>query len=127
VDYAFELAEKLGATVHLLHVYMIPPFPDGMAFASEVIDDVARAAADALKASADKRNGSPRLGRVVLHMGDARDVIARVVRELPADLVVMGTHGRSGVKRLLLGSVAEGVLRSVTCPVLAVHGTEPTV
>jgi nucleotide-binding universal stress UspA family protein len=122
VDYAFELAQTLDATVSLLHVYAIPPFPDGMSFAPNLIAEVARAAADALNASADKRRDSPRLGKVILHMGDPRDVIARVVRELPADLVVMGRHGRRGVRRMMLGSVAAGVLRSVECPVLAVPG-----
>lgn len=127
VDYAFELADALGATVHVLHVYAIPAFPDSMALTPNVIDDVARAAADSLKASANKRQGSPRLGRSILHMGDPRDVVARIAAELPADMIVMGTHGRRGVKRMVLGSVTEGVLRSVRCPVLAVHCQEPEV
>ncbi|MCS6951751.1 MAG: universal stress protein [Bryobacterales bacterium] len=57
------------------------------------------------------------------------DGILRAVRELPADLIAMGTHGRSGVNRLMLGSVAERVLRASPVPVLTVrpteHGPEP--
>jgi nucleotide-binding universal stress UspA family protein len=55
-----------------------------------------------------------------LHDGDPSRVIQDIARELPADLVVMGTHGRGGFEHLLLGSVAEKVLRRATCPVLTV-------
>lgn len=47
--------------------------------------------------------------------------IVRVARELPADLIIMGTHGRAGVSHLLLGSVAEKVVRRAPCPVLTVR------
>lgn len=52
--------------------------------------------------------------------GDAADEILRLAEELPCDLIVMGTHGRSGLDRLLMGSVAESVLRRAGCPVLTV-------
>jgi nucleotide-binding universal stress UspA family protein len=52
--------------------------------------------------------------------GDPALVILRVAREQSCDLIVMGTHGRSGVNRLLLGSVAEEVVRKAPCPVLTV-------
>lgn len=50
--------------------------------------------------------------------------IVRVGTELPADLIIMGTHGRSGVSHLLLGSVAEKVVRRAPCPVLTVRQEE---
>jgi len=52
--------------------------------------------------------------------GDPAGTILRVARELPADLIVMGTHGRTGLARLLMGSVAEQVVRKASCPVLTV-------
>ena len=52
--------------------------------------------------------------------GSAASEITRLARELPADLLVMGTHGRSGFDRLMLGSVTEKVLRTAPCPVLTV-------
>jgi nucleotide-binding universal stress UspA family protein len=52
--------------------------------------------------------------------GDAKDKICSLARETGCDLIVMGTHGRSGVGRMLLGSVAEQVLRNAPCPVLTV-------
>ena len=57
--------------------------------------------------------------------GDAASEILRVAEEVGADLIVMGTHGRSGVGRLLMGSEAEAVLRRAGCPVLVIKGHVP--
>jgi nucleotide-binding universal stress UspA family protein len=54
--------------------------------------------------------------------GPAPDQIVRFAKSKRADMVVMGTHGRSGFKKLLLGSVAERVVAGARCPVLTVHG-----
>jgi hypothetical protein len=55
-----------------------------------------------------------------LEEGDAVTEILRVAEEAPADLIVLGTHGRTGLARLLMGSVAEQVVRRAPCPVLTV-------
>lgn len=55
--------------------------------------------------------------------GDPATVIAESAQEAGADLIVMGTHGRTGFTRLIMGSVAENVLRQASCPVLTVRGT----
>jgi universal stress protein A len=60
-----------------------------------------------------------------LEDGDPAEVIVRVAEELECGMVVMGTHGRSGISRLLLGSVAEKVLRQCPCPVLTVREPFP--
>jgi len=57
--------------------------------------------------------------------GDPAVEIVRVAAEAPASLVVMGTHGRTGLDRLLMGSVAEQVMRTAPCPVLTVKGRPP--
>ena len=57
----------------------------------------------------------------MLRTGDARDVIIRACEEINADLIVMGTHGRRGVSRALLGSVAESIVRTAPCPVLTIR------
>ena len=57
-------------------------------------------------------------------MGQPADVIAEVAAKLPADLIVMVTHGRRGLARLVESSIAEKVLRQAPCPVLAVHQEE---
>jgi len=56
----------------------------------------------------------------VLRSGRPFVEIVRLAREIPADLVVMGTHGRSGLRHALIGSVAERVVRKSPCPVLTV-------
>jgi nucleotide-binding universal stress UspA family protein len=55
------------------------------------------------------------------YAGSASDEILRVAEEIRADLIVLGTHGRKGLSRLLLGSVAEQVLRRARCPVVSVR------
>jgi nucleotide-binding universal stress UspA family protein len=59
--------------------------------------------------------------RTCVKRGDSVDQILEQARESAADVIVMGTHGRSGVKRWMLGSVLDGVLREAPCPVLAVR------
>ena len=56
-----------------------------------------------------------------LEVGEAAPSIVRFAREAGCELIVMGTHGRSGLERLILGSVAEHVLRQAPCPVLTVR------
>ena len=56
-----------------------------------------------------------------LRQGDPAAEIVRLAREYPCDLIVLGTHGRGGLGRLLLGSVAEAVVRQAPCPVLTVR------
>lgn len=56
-----------------------------------------------------------------LEYGDPEAVILTVAQEIGADLIVMGTHGRTGLRRLLMGSVAEHVVRHANCPVLTIR------
>ena len=124
LDYACELAAKLEATIHLLNVIGIPTLgvPElGVALTSTVIDQLIDDNQKALDAIADSKRSVAKIGEVVLKTGDARDVINATAKELGADLIVMGTHGRRGVARALLGSVAETVVRSAPCPVLTVR------
>lgn len=68
-------------------------------------------------------------GIVVEHRllyGEPRSVILATAQEIGADLIVMGTHGRTGVRRLLMGSVAEAVVRKAVCPVLTVRTPKQT-
>lgn len=129
LDYACELARKLDATIHLLNVIGIPALgvPElGVALTSTVIDQLVVENQQALDELADARRVDTKIGQVLLRTGDARDLINETARELGADLIVMGTHGRRGLSRALLGSVAETVVRSAPCAVLTVrtHGDE---
>jgi nucleotide-binding universal stress UspA family protein len=69
-----------------------------------------------------RRAGARARGRVV--DGSPRDRIVRVARAAGADLLVVGTHGRTGLARLMLGSVAAHVVGAAPCPVLTVRGRE---
>ncbi|MGE5849127.1 MAG: universal stress protein, partial [Candidatus Methylomirabilota bacterium] len=73
-------------------------------------------------ADAGARAGVPVETRVVT--GIPYDDILRIGAELRADLIIMGTHGRTGVSHLFMGSVAEKVVRRAPCPVLTVRQAE---
>jgi nucleotide-binding universal stress UspA family protein len=75
----------------------------------------------ALEALAARKCGTAIIGKILLKTGDARDSIDQTAKEIGADLIVMGTHGRRGVSRALLGSVAETVVRTAPCPVLTIR------
>jgi len=123
LTYACELARALGAQIHLLNAVAIPSFgvPElGIALTSSVIDQLVadnRAALDRLA----QTRCTAEVGQVLVKAGDARNVINQTAKELGVDLIVMGTHGRRGISRALLGSVAETVVRSAPCAVLTVR------
>lgn len=122
------LAARLGARVTLLNVYSsgVVALPDAVYAPTE---EELRALED--KATAELREVCARLSRPGLALdcvavaGLPSDEIVAVARQRGADLIVMGTHGRRGVSHLLLGSVAERVVRTAPCPVLTVghHAT----
>lgn len=67
------------------------------------------------------RYGSPASAKVLIASSPVGDIILDAARGAGAELIVMGTHGRTGIKRLFLGSVAEHVLRHAGCPVVTIH------
>jgi nucleotide-binding universal stress UspA family protein len=77
----------------------------------EAADELARTAAALTGCEIDRR----------VELGDVATTICRVAEEIPADVIVVGSHGRTGLKRMLLGSVSEHVVRHSPCPVLVVH------
>jgi nucleotide-binding universal stress UspA family protein len=124
LEYAIDLASRLGASVTLLHTYEIPMYgvPDGTFVATpEMVGQIQSAGQKALDAALAKRKdrGPPLDAR--LREGRAWEMIHATAAEIGADLIVIGTHGRKGFARALLGSVAEKVIRTATVPVLAVH------
>lgn len=123
LDYACELARTLGAQVHLLNVIGIPAMgvPElGLAMTTTMVDQLVADNEAAIAHLAQTRCSAP-CGQVLVRTGDARDVINQTAKELGADLIVIGTHGRTGLSRALLGSTAETVVRTAPCPVLTVR------
>lgn len=123
LDYALALAEKLGAKITVMHAYETPMFgyPEGAFITPEVVQQMASSAQTALDAVIAQHSGRGVAMVPFLHNGDPRESIVTVAGELHADLIVMGTHGRRGIARALLGSVAEYVVRTAACPVLTVR------
>lgn len=117
-ELACSLARDYGATLVVCHV--VPP-------PSAVIEGVVITIPVSEQAEARNRlscvRASDRLINVVhrLETGDPAHEILRVAEEDHADLIVMGTHGRGGLSRLLMGSVAEAVMRKAPCPVITVR------
>jgi len=125
-DFALELAEKFGATIVAMHAFEIPVigFPDGALVATaDIAGRIQEAAKKGLDAAVTTRQGRGGVKiESVLREGNAQEEIKTVAEEMKADLIVIGTHGRKGIARALLGSVAENVIRTVKIPVLAIHG-----
>jgi nucleotide-binding universal stress UspA family protein len=125
VDWAIELGRALGARVVVAHVFDLPivGFPDasfvvGPEAAVRMLEDAQRGL-DAEVARVRDR-GVP--VEAVLRQGDARDVLPALASSMNAGLLVVGSHGRRGIARALLGSVAEGVIRaSASVPVTVVQ------
>jgi nucleotide-binding universal stress UspA family protein len=122
LDYASDLADKLGAKIHLLSVVGIPSYgvPElGVGLTATMMDDMVMDTQTALDQLARDRTS---VAQTLVRAGDPRDVILQTAEELHADLIVMGTHGRRGISRALLGSVAEMIVRTSPVPVLTVRG-----
>lgn len=115
---AADLVARLGAELAVVHVLE----PSGVALADEDAEEL-RALADAyLEATAATlRDRAPEV-KVLLREGQAWEEIVRAAKEIDADLVVLGTHGRRGLPHLLMGSVSERVVRASPVPVLTLHG-----
>jgi len=123
LDYAVALAAKLDATVHVLHVVGVAQFGAefGITVTTSMVDNVLRDAKRQLDVLVVARRSKVAIGPPRLETGDARMMIDAVASEVSADLIVMATHGRRGMSRILLGSVAESVSRTSRCPVLLVR------
>jgi universal stress protein A len=111
---ATELAQERKATLYLLHVVGVPPGPE-VALPFGKMEAAARAK---LARLAQRWINDKTRYEVDVAMGDPGDEVLRVAKRKRVNLIVMATHGRKGLRRLVLGSVAERVVREASCPVL---------
>lgn len=116
IQLAGELARGSAATVHLRHIVAPATINAGDVIADLSANVTKEATLKELEAVAVPEGLKVTRG---VAEGEPAAAIIRLAMELKADLIVLGTHGRTGLKRLLLGSVAEHVLRHAPCPVLA--------
>ena len=120
------LAKENNATLYVVHIARVPPqdmdvplpfdsHPRWETEARSKLEPIVRSTLHAdVQYVIDIRSGVPNLD------------IVRAARELAVDLIVMVTHGRTGLEHLILGSVTEHVIREAPCPVLVLHHTVPT-
>lgn len=130
---AVGLAARYGAEVELLHVHDAPWTPEAVTVRTE---DGREVAAEQYLEEESQRQltelaaSVPELARIAhrksIRTGMSHDIILNRARAAGADLIVMGTHGRTGLSHLLMGSVAEKVLRGAPCPVLVVRDEYPS-
>jgi nucleotide-binding universal stress UspA family protein len=126
VDYALDFANQIGGDVTIVHAYEIPPmgFPDGALIATaDLTDKVTKSAQAALETVVQRGKVRCQSVRGMLRDGEPAKEICDVAEELDADLVVVGTHGRRGLAHVLLGSVAEEVVRRCEAPVLTIRAS----
>ena len=119
IDVGVELARTLKAEIALIRV-AAPPVTDAGLSANELLAQLKREDQKVL-AGIRERLSLPASVQEFLPTGDPATEIVTAAREWPADLIVLGSHGRKGVSRLLIGSVAEAVTRRAPCPVLVVR------
>jgi nucleotide-binding universal stress UspA family protein len=123
LEFALGLAGKLNAHVTVLHAYDLPIHGlEGLAAGAALETHVQAAARTALDEIVAQSRDSAVDVESVLRTGPPWSEITATARDMHADLIVVGTHGRRGLSRAMLGSVAERVVRSAPCPVLTVHG-----
>jgi nucleotide-binding universal stress UspA family protein len=127
---AVDLASKLGSSVEFVHVVQPPVYvgwedsPAGLAATAQLLEQTRERAEQQLKAAAEKFSARGTQVHWQLQDGSPHQQIAELSKQV--DLVVMGTHGRTGLPHLLLGSVAERVVRTASCPVLTVPVHKPS-
>ena len=125
-DRATVLARGLAAELILLHVSVEAPLYNegmrGLVEPRQVYEAQRAWAENALAARAAEIRGAGVSAHAVVRSGLAVDEILTMAADAPCDLIVIGTHGRGGLSRFFLGSVADRIVRLAPCPVMTVRG-----
>lgn len=126
LDAARELADQFHATLHLLHIVqdlalVMPESPALFMDAIVPVGDLVQAAEESLAQLAAADHAAGRKVVSAVRTGSPFTEILRYAQEIQSDLIVIGTHGRTGLSHVFLGSVAENTVRLATCPVLTVR------
>lgn len=124
IDAAVAIAEKFDARIHVLFVAEPPRFHEyGASVAlTNIMETLQESGRQILDDTAERiRNKGPSAVETALRQGHPAEEVNAYAEETDIDLVVMGTHGRRGINRMLLGSVAEEVVRTSNVPVMTVQ------
>jgi len=126
LDMAMQFGKVLEARLTLIHVVQTPSivgFDSGMGV-SQYIDEVTSQARQSLAQYAQRVQASGLACEAVTEIGSPFQLIVDYAATQQVDMIVMGTHGHTGLQHMLLGSVAERVVRLATCPVLVTRGEQ---
>jgi nucleotide-binding universal stress UspA family protein len=133
---AAELADKTGSELHIVHVFGITPwyptYPDVTGFDGTELEDPMleedleriseQRARELLDAEVEKvRSAGGTVAQVHLREGGAPQEIVALAEDMGAGLIMMGSSGRGGIRRALIGSVSDSVVRHAHCPVMVVR------
>jgi universal stress protein A len=128
LDYAITLAQCLQARVTLIHVISPGIWGTGEVTTAPppgYFEEIEADAQQQIEVALQRVHAAGLEGQPLVVYGAPFERIITVARDQGVDLIVMGTHGRTGLPHLLLGSVAERVVRLAPCPVLVTRGTAP--
>lgn len=118
LEYGIQIAKDFASLLMLLHVLEPVPYAADLTFAHDAAEHLKRIISQ-LTSTAETIRAHGLSVQTVIRGGLPAEAILEFVRSFGCDLVVMGTHGRRGISRLVQGSVAEAVSRRAPCPVLA--------
>ncbi len=118
--YAREIALRFGSTIHIVHVVGPEPLIGPLAVHYPQVEEEDAAARRALAKLIQGSALSCLSYTETIERGSVWDVVSKMITDRNIDLIVLGTHGRGGLKHLVLGSVAEQIFRHANCPVLTV-------
>lgn len=128
VRYGRALAEAFGAALDVLHVmedpFIFAPTSEGYLPPPHYFDELEKAARDRLEQVIPPADRPKLKAKLAIKKGSPFVEIVRYAKDADIDLVVMGTHGRGPIAHMLMGSVAEKVVRKAPCPVLTVRHPE---
>lgn len=126
IPHVLEMSRRFEAQVDVLHVLESAVHPTDFAWSATTIEDLAEkrkdAAEERLKSLVEEMGLAPDRATAVVEFGNPFEQIVRYAKEKNVDLIVMATHGRTGLSHLLLGSTAERVVRLAHCPVMTIKG-----
>ena len=128
LHYATEFAEQFGAAITLVHVVEPIVYPSESGYTAVEIETVQttwrKDAKRKLEELGRKSIKPPLTARTVVRCGSPYHEITTLAKEEDADLIILATHGYTGLKHVFLGSTAEKVVRHAPCPVLTVRESE---
>ena len=134
VRYAVRMAEEFGATLTLVHVFELPAYAQGLPDYptvylrgedfQRIYDEAQSQATERVNAVRDGLRSALPTVNALVRRGTPHEEIVGAAKETGTDLIVIATHGHTGLKHFFLGSTTERVVRHAPCPVLVVRNPE---